>query len=120
MNDNGGTVIMQTHMIRMAEQQHTQTINQAVLNIQKMSKDRQREVFDMIDLICLRDGLYDKVQPKTDNADENAPIENLESGFMSYLTDWRTKNANLLDDDDPWGNVREKQDFGREFSWGAE
>ncbi len=38
--------------------------------------------------------------------------------FIAYLADWRERNKDILTDDDPWADVRDKNDFGREpVSW---
>ncbi len=43
--------------IRQPTQQHIQTINQAVLTMQQMSENRKKQVFDLIELICVCDGI---------------------------------------------------------------
>ncbi len=48
---------MHAEMIQQAQKYHTQSIPQAVTMMEQMSAVRQREVFDFIDLLCLRDGI---------------------------------------------------------------
>ncbi len=40
--------------------------------------------------------------------------DNKTNDFTAYLADWRERNKDILTDDDPWTDVRDKNDFGRE------
>lgn len=84
----------------------TQTINQAVSRLEAMPKARQQEIFDFIDFIYSR---REVLEAKTDS--------NHKQDFIKFLADWRERNKDILDDEDPWANVRDKQDTGRDFSW---
>lgn len=88
----------------------TTTLNQAMLRVQAMSAVKQQEVFDFIDFLSVRNV----------SCQNNLHLnrENLQKKFIA----WREKHEQALQSldetwDDDWANVRDNNEFGREFSW---
>ncbi len=48
---------MQVQTRQQTSNPHIQSMNQAVLTMQEMSEERQRKVFDYIELLCFYDGV---------------------------------------------------------------
>ncbi len=67
---------MQVQVIQQANNQHIQSINQAVLTMQKMSDDKQKKVFEYIELLCFYDGigLVNEVKEQQEKSQDNKQI----------------------------------------------
>ncbi len=110
---------------RQQPNQHIQSINQAVLTMQKMSDDKQRKVFDYIELLVLqdKDNSVNKVTTKPKNQDKQTSKVDLQQRFLAWRKEYEQTMAELDDgwtDDDHnaiWDNVRDKNDFGREVTF---
>lgn len=86
-------------------------LNQAILQVQAMPAEKQQEIFDFIDFIALRDIIN---QPPTQKSSKT----DLQKQFIV----WRKKHEQALQSldetwDDDWADVRDRNEFGREFSW---
>ncbi len=94
--------------------EQTNTLNQAMINLQSLSSAKRQEVFDFIDFLRNK-----QAHDATPNyfPDEIQQVNNKNLDSFERWQQWHEKNKPFLDNDSSWADVRDKRDFGREFSW---
>lgn len=119
----------------------TQTINQAVSRLEAMPKAKRQEIFDFIDFVYSRRKAIETKADSNDKQDftkfladgrernkdvlddesfipKTIDMQNRQAQFLAWRAQYE-QDLQSLDEqwDDDWANVRDKNDFGREFSW---
>ncbi len=94
--------------------EQTNTLNQAMINLQSLSSAKRQEVFDFIDFLRNKQA-HDVASTPLPDAIQQADNKNLDN--FERWQQWHEKNKQFLDNDSSWADVRDKRDCGREFSW---